>query len=48
MATVEIIVVAALILLNGYLAMCELAILSSRRSHLERLADRDTRALVPL
>jgi putative hemolysin len=39
MATLEIIVVAVLILLNGYLAMCELAIVSSRRSHLERLAD---------
>jgi putative hemolysin len=33
-----IIVVAILILLNGYLATCELAIVSSRRSHLERLA----------
>ncbi len=39
MAILEIIVVAVLILLNGYLAMCELAIVSSRRSHLERLAD---------
>jgi len=38
MAALEIIVVAVLILLNGYLAMCELAIVSSRRSHLERLA----------
>ena len=38
MATLEIVVVAVLILLNGYLAMCELAIVSSRRSHLERLA----------
>jgi putative hemolysin len=39
MAALEIIVVAVLILLNGYLAMCELAIVSSRRSHLERLAE---------
>jgi putative hemolysin len=38
MAALEIIVVVVLILLNGYLAMCELAIVSSRRSHLERLA----------
>jgi putative hemolysin len=38
MAALEIIVVAVLILLNGYLAMCELAVVSSRRSHLERLA----------
>ena len=38
MAALEIVVVAVLILLNGYLAMCELAIVSSRRSHLERLA----------
>ena len=38
MALLEIVVVAVLILLNGYLAMCELAIVSSRRSHLERLA----------
>ena len=30
MAALEIIVVAVLILLNGYLAMCELAIVSSR------------------
>jgi putative hemolysin len=34
----EIIVVLALFLLNGYFAMAELAIVSSRRSHLERLA----------
>jgi putative hemolysin len=39
MAALETFVVAVLILLNGYLAMCELAIVSSRRSHLERLAD---------
>jgi len=39
MAALEIVVVAVLILLNGYLAMCELAIVSSRRSRLERLAD---------
>ena len=39
MAALEVIVVAVLILLNGYLAMCELAIVSSRRSHLERLAE---------
>ena len=38
MAALEIVVVAVLILLNGYLAICELAIVSSRRSHLERLA----------
>jgi putative hemolysin len=34
----EIIVVLALFLLNGYFAMAELAIVSSRRSHLERMA----------
>ena len=34
MATLEIVVVAVLILLNGYLAMCELAL----RSQLERRA----------
>jgi putative hemolysin len=39
MAALEIIVVALLILLNGYLAMCELAIVSSRRTRLERLAE---------
>jgi putative hemolysin len=38
MAALEITVVAALTLLNGYLAICELAIVSSRRSRLERLA----------
>ena len=38
MATLEIVVVAVLILLNGYLAMCELAIVSSLRSQLERRA----------
>ena len=36
MAVLEIITVAVLVLLNGYLAMCELAIVSSRRSQLER------------
>jgi putative hemolysin len=34
----EIIVVLALFLLNGFFAMAELAIVSSRRAHLERLA----------
>jgi putative hemolysin len=38
MAAFEVVVVAVLILLNGYLAMCELALVSSRRSRLERLA----------
>jgi len=38
MTALEIFVVVVLILLNGYLAMCELAIVSSRRSILERLA----------
>ena len=38
MTALEIFVVAVLVLLNGYLAMCELAIVSSRRSVLERLA----------
>jgi len=38
MAALEVVVVAVLILLNGYLAMCELAIVSSRRSQLERRA----------
>ena len=39
MVALEIIVVALLILANGYLAMCELAIVSSRRARLERLAE---------
>jgi putative hemolysin len=38
LAALELIVVAVLILFNGYLAMCELAIVSSRRSQLERRA----------
>jgi len=38
MTALEIVVVVVLVLLNGYLAMCELAIVSSRRSVLERLA----------
>ena len=38
MTALEIFVVVVLVLLNGYLAMCELAIVSSRRSVLERLA----------
>ena len=38
MAALEVVLVAVLILLNGYLAMCELAIVSSRRSQLERRA----------
>jgi putative hemolysin len=39
MVALEIIVVATRILANGYLAMCELAIVSSRRARLERLAE---------
>ncbi len=38
MTTVEIIVVLLLVILNGFLAMSELAIVSSRRARLERLA----------
>jgi putative hemolysin len=38
MLTLEIIVVLALFVLNGFFAMAELAIVSSRRAHLERLA----------
>ena len=38
MLILEIIVVLALFVLNGYFAMAELAIVSSRRGHLERLA----------
>ena len=38
MASLEIIVVLLLVLLNGFLAMSELAIVSSRRPRLERLA----------
>ena len=38
MLTLEIIVVLALFLLNGFFAMAELAIVTSRRPHLERLA----------
>ena len=38
MTALEIFVVVVLVLLNGYLAMCELAIVSSRRSVLEHLA----------
>jgi putative hemolysin len=38
MLILEIIVVLALFVLNGYFAMAEFAIVSSRRAHLERLA----------
>jgi putative hemolysin len=38
MAALEVIAVVLLILLNGFLAMSELAIISSRRTRLERLA----------
>jgi putative hemolysin len=38
MATLEVIVVVLLVLLNGFLAMSEVAIVSSRRTRLERLA----------
>src|SRR3974390_2968653 len=38
MATLEVIIVLLLVLLNGFLAMSELAIVSSRRARLERLA----------
>jgi len=38
MLTLEVIVVVLLVLLNGFLAMSELAIVSSRRARLERLA----------
>lgn len=37
MAALEIIVIVLLVLLNGFLAMSELAIISSRRARLERL-----------
>ena len=38
MLILEIIIVLALFVLNGFFAMAELAIVSSRRGHLERLA----------
>jgi putative hemolysin len=38
MLIIEIIIVLALFVLNGFFAMAELAIVSSRRAHLERLA----------
>ena len=38
MLITEIIIVLALFVLNGFFAMAELAIISSRRAHLERLA----------
>src|SRR5262249_9053119 len=38
MLVIEIIAVLALFVLNGFFAMAELAIVSSRRAHLERLA----------
>ena len=38
MAALEIAVVVLLVLLNGFLAMSELAVVSSRRTRLERLA----------
>src|SRR5271157_4965804 len=38
MVALEIIVVVLLVLVNGFLAMAELAIVSSRRSRLEQLA----------
>src|ERR1035437_349559 len=38
MLILEIIVVLALFMLNGFFAMAEFAIVSSRRSHLEQLA----------
>ncbi len=47
MATLEVIIVLLLVLLNGFLAMSELAIVSSRRARLERLAA-DGRAGAPV
>ena len=41
MLYVEVAIVAALILLNGVLAMAELAVVSSRRARLQSLVDRD-------
>jgi putative hemolysin len=38
MLSTEVIIVLALFVLNGFFAMAELAIVSSRRAHLERLA----------
>jgi putative hemolysin len=38
MAVLEVIIVVSLVFLNGFLAMSELAIVSSRRARLERLA----------
>ena len=38
MLILEVFVVLALLVLNGVFAMAELAIVSSRRAHLERLA----------
>ncbi len=42
MLILEIVVVLALFVLNGFFAMAELAIISSRRAHLERLAKEGT------
>ena len=39
----EILVVAGLIVLNGFFAMSELAMMSSRRARLEQLADEGRR-----
>src|ERR1700704_4704509 len=41
MLYIEIAIVTALILLNGLLAMAELAVVSSRRSRLQAMADRN-------
>jgi magnesium and cobalt exporter, CNNM family len=41
MLYIELAIVAALILLNGFLALAELAIVSSRRARLQALVDRD-------
>jgi magnesium and cobalt exporter, CNNM family len=41
MLYIELAIVVALILLNGFLALAELAIVSSRRARLQALVDRD-------
>jgi CBS domain containing-hemolysin-like protein len=41
MLYIELVIVVALILLNGLLALAELAIVSSRRARLQALVDRE-------
>ena len=47
MPLLEILVVLCLILLNGFLAMSELAVVSSRRARLEQMAEEGHAAPAP-